>query len=120
MKNPQLLIDLQRNRNKRKAEKQNNKEFLTDDFKTQIEELNEVTSNILSRETFMVPKPQLSKADSEMNDRDLNDSDYNKKDLISFDQWNIPQLLEPDDLEPKEMNIPNAKSMKTIAYIPLI
>lgn len=71
----------------------------------------------------MVLKPQLSKADSEINDRDLNDSDCNKKDLISFDQWNIPQLLEPDDLEPKEMNIPNAKSMQTefhLCEIPIL
>jgi hypothetical protein len=55
-----IIIDrLRDKRNRRKAEKQNSEHqnFLSDDFIQQIDQLNEVTSTILSRETFF---PQMN------------------------------------------------------------
>ena len=87
-----------KNRNKRKIEKQSNNEFLSEEFKFQLDELNEVTTNILSRDTFIVETSQVETNNSHEFDHLAQET---PPEMASFDQWKIKKL--PDEKESHQL-----------------
>lgn len=62
--------------------------FLTEDFQSQLDQLNEVTSNILSRETFiMSEKKQEERKNKYESEIDVATSKSQRSDIMGFNEW---------------------------------
>lgn len=85
------MIDSRRNRNKWKLDKQKNsknKNYMNDDFQFQIDQLNEVTSNILSQNAFKNIKNEDDSEESPQ-EEDLKTVDNSSKSKFVDDNLNI-------------------------------
>ncbi|CAI2359672.1 unnamed protein product [Moneuplotes crassus] len=83
-------------RNRRKAQKRENNDYLSEEFKHQMNELEQVTSNILSRETFMLAEAQ------DYEDMYQQEEQYVKQtppQMVSLHDWDLVDISQdPENL----------------------
>ncbi|CAI2360189.1 unnamed protein product [Moneuplotes crassus] len=89
-------------RNRRKAQKQGNNDHLSEEFKNQMSELNQVTSDILSRETFMPNSLQ----ENEFCNQDVKNLDEEKPpQMMSLSDWGLKEILQESE-DQEKLKIP--------------